>query len=56
MDIDLMEATPGSDYALDNGCKCPVVDNCHGKGIDGGEDFWINPNCPVHTDMPEKDT
>ena len=28
--------TPGSDEALSNGCRCPVLDNGHGKGYLGG--------------------
>jgi hypothetical protein len=40
---------PGSDEAIKLGCKCPVLDNGHGKGSMYGKDlFWINQNCPVH--------
>jgi len=40
---------PGSDEAMNLGCTCPRMDNCHGKGINGdGRLFWINQKCPVH--------
>lgn len=43
---------PGSDEALDLGCRCPVLDNANGRGAWGssGEDavFWINGDCPLH--------
>ena len=37
---------PGSEVALDKGCLCPVLDNCHGKGDYGV--YWINEECPLH--------
>ncbi len=48
---------PGSREALDAGCRCPVMDNAHGKfppipagtpwgGETGG--WYVNPDCPVH--------
>jgi hypothetical protein len=45
--------SPGSDEAIAQGCKCPVLDNGHGKGsgraIDGRPVvFWINVECPIH--------
>ena len=49
---------PGSDEAIRLGCKCPVLDNEHGRGIpwprDDGRDpvkfpsFWTNADCPLH--------
>ncbi len=40
---------PGSDEAIKAGCKCPILDNHHGKGIrDGGVSFWIVDECPLH--------
>ncbi len=42
---------PGSDEALDRGCKCPVLDNAHGRGYLGdGEKFgWVTvEGCPLH--------
>lgn len=40
---------PGSDEAIEMGCICPVLDNCHGKGSMYGEGmFWTNTNCPIH--------
>lgn len=42
---------PGSDEALDQGCKCPVLDNGHGDGRFGnGEQFVYVMGCPVHED------
>ena len=49
---------PGSAEAIAQGCKCPVLDNGHGKGcgreIDGKPVFWINGECPVHVALPLK--
>lgn len=49
------ELNPGSDSAVEMGCKCPVLDNGRGAGYLGGvrdEDgellFVINGNCPLH--------
>jgi hypothetical protein len=49
---------PGSDAALDLGCKCPVLDNGHGRGFpyprtDGRDpnefpSFYVNESCPLH--------
>lgn len=40
---------PGSDEAVKQGCKCPVLDNARGKGYMGIEGtFWINENCKLH--------
>ena len=43
---------PGSKEAVAQGCKCPVLDNAHGKGFPYGEDgkpeFWITEGCPLH--------
>jgi len=38
---------PGSDAAIALGCKCPVIDNGHGRGLPDGS-FWFSANCPVH--------
>jgi hypothetical protein len=50
-----MNPTPGSDEAIEIGCLCPAMDNCHGRGYLGGVKdkegntvFVINMNCPVH--------
>lgn len=37
---------PGSDAAIDAGCTCPVLDNAHGRGVNGL--YWIAANCPLH--------
>lgn len=41
---------PGSDEAIALGCKCPVLDNGHGKGfiLDGERVHWKNAKCPLH--------
>ena len=42
---------PGSDAAIKQGCTCPVLDNCHGKGVGrNGEKhgWWITEGCPLH--------
>lgn len=43
---------PGSKEAIDQGCKCPVLDNHHGRGVLIGQDpnpqFWYTEDCPVH--------
>ena len=42
---------PGSDVALAQGCRCAVLDNCHGHGAyikDGKPIFWISEDCPLH--------
>jgi hypothetical protein len=43
---------PGSQEAIEAGCRCPVLDNAHGEGAyvdkDGVAQFWINGDCPLH--------
>jgi hypothetical protein len=41
---------PGSDEAIKMGCKCPVLDNCHGKGylVPGSGSFCVSEACPIH--------
>lgn len=43
---------PGSDKAIKLGCKCPILDNAHGKGFPYGNStepcFWINSECDIH--------
>ena len=38
---------PGSDEAIEKGCTCPVLDNAHGRGFNGGK-FWIAQGCMLH--------
>ena len=52
---------PGSDEALTVGCKCPVLDNAHGRGYRGGVKdehgetmFVMSTDCPLHG-MPENE-
>jgi hypothetical protein len=54
----LKPPTPGSDAALALGCKCPVLDNEHGRGIRWPDrepsslpptpKFWVSADCPLH--------
>ena len=39
---------PGSDEALDLGCKCPILDNNHGKHVPWQGGYIIVEGCPVH--------
>lgn len=40
---------PGSEAALDMGCKCAVLDNGHGAGYMGQPGiFVISGDCPLH--------
>jgi hypothetical protein len=45
-----MTPNPGSDEAIKLGCKCPVIENHHGKGVQASDGlrFWYNADCPVH--------
>lgn len=41
--------SPGSDAALDLGCRCPVMDNNRGRGSMYGKGvFVMNADCPLH--------
>lgn len=47
----MREAKPGSDAAVRKGCRCPILDNGHGRGYlgDGDKFGWvIDCNCPMH--------
>ena len=42
---------PGTRDAVINGCSCPVIENCYGKGryADGSKYGWfVYPDCPLH--------
>ena len=43
---------PGSDAARRLSCRCPVIDNNHGRGAyvddDGEPIYWITDSCPLH--------
>ena len=50
---------PGSQAAIDAGCKCPVMDNEYGAGYHGQPGIFVfSGNCPVHntvlTELREK--
>lgn len=47
---------PGSPEAYALGCKCPILDNGHGRGSGWGPGkFWINGDCPMHGVKPAAD-
>ena len=47
---------PGSDDAISNGCRCPVIDNARGRGYMGQPDFFVlSADCPMHWPTREKD-
>lgn len=51
-----MKPNPGSKEAIEQGCKCPVLDNGHGRGhLGDGEKYgwWTSAECPLHA--KEKD-
>lgn len=40
---------PGSDAARQAGCRCPVMDNCRGRGYMGLAGVYVyNADCPLH--------
>ena len=49
---------PGSDEALQLGCKCAVLDNNHGLYAPWPPDgWWITETCPVHRpEDPEEES
>lgn len=53
----MTKPNPGSEDARKLGCRCPIIDNGHGKGSryrddNGKQTFVINTRCPVH--KPQK--
>lgn len=43
---------PGSPKAVEQGCICAVLDNLHGKGLEGG--FYITVGCKLHDPIEGK--
>lgn len=45
---------PGHPHAIAQGCRCPVLDNAHGRGAyvdpEHGPQYWITLDCPLHGD------
>ena len=40
---------PGSPEAIKKGCRCPILDNHHGKGYHGIQGIYVySGNCPLH--------
>ena len=47
---------PGSQEAIDQGCKCPVLDNGHGRGAYIKDDewiFWYSTDCDLHSQQAD---
>lgn len=44
---------PGSPEALAQGCRCPVMDNRRGRGVEGR--WWIAGDCPLHAPAKERE-
>ena len=38
---------PGSDFAREHGCNCPVLDNAGGRGLGDGL-YWVRATCLLH--------
>lgn len=52
-----MKPPPGSAQALQQGCRCPVIDNHYGRGAYGGVRdengdvvYVLSMSCPVHSE------
>jgi hypothetical protein len=46
------ELLPGSEFALQQGCTCPVLDNEYGRGYMGVEGHYcFNIDCPIHGEV-----
>jgi hypothetical protein len=45
-----MTPNPGSPEAVALGCRCPEIDNAHGRGMPypHGPRFWIQADCNLH--------
>lgn len=57
----MKKPNPGSEEAIKDGCKCPVMDNFRGRGIpmtakDGTIQtaFWMSGDCPLHGFIDKK--
>lgn len=53
--VDWRDLPPGSPRAVDAGCRCPVLDNGHGRGYLGGVRdaagdaiYVVREDCPLH--------
>jgi hypothetical protein len=45
---------PGSDAAIEAGCRCPVLGNGHGRGYMGIAGLFLYvESCPVHSDRKQ---
>lgn len=46
---------PGSPEAVNLGCKCPRMDNAHGKGYMGIPGIYVySDDCPLHRLKPQE--
>jgi hypothetical protein len=54
-DTDRRRPNPGSDEARELGCRCPVMDNNHGKWPPYPPDgWWMRADCPLHFPLSEE--
>ena len=44
-------SNPGSDEAVRQGCRCPILDNAHGVRPWWGGVWWIDEHCPLHGEL-----
>lgn len=45
------QGAPGSDLARRGGCRCPAIDNGHGRGYHGIAGVYVRVlDCPLHGD------
>ena len=47
---------PGTEEALAQGCLCPIMDNCYGRGYFAGppRSFIYVDNCPLHATIVDE--
>lgn len=46
---------PGTAPAINQGCTCPVIDNCYGRGYRGQAGMFVYTwGCPVHSPAPDE--
>ena len=44
------EYPPGSQEAIEHSCCCPRLDNSHGEGYMGTDNYVIRADCPLHSE------
>ena len=51
IDLNAKYPWPGSENALSEGCKCPVVENDFGE-FDRDDGYWVDDSCAIHGVQP----